>query len=115
MIYMTEREIKFTLGMNINRRRNDMGLSKEKLAEKLDVSKNTISDLENGEKFIRAKNLSRLAMALEIDVYELFKPDTVLPDKPVDIIAKFSGEVQEIIEKMGDTYIEEMKRINSAN
>ena len=110
MTLMTEQDLKKALGKNVSRRRGDTGLSQEELAEKVGVSKNTISDIEGGNKFARAKTLINLAKAFDTEVYELLKPDTVLPDKPADILAKYSGEVRECVERIGNSYIEDMKR-----
>ena len=105
-----EQELKNTLGYNIKIRRDQKNWSQEELAEKADVSKNTISDIETGQKFARAKTLVRLAVALGTDVYELLKPPNVLPDKAADILAKYGEEVKEAVEKIGIRYMERGKK-----
>lgn len=40
---------KAAAGVQIRRRRSDMGLTQEQLAEKLDLTQRTITDLERGE------------------------------------------------------------------
>jgi len=75
-----------------------------------DVSKNTISDIETGQKFARANTLVKLAKAFETEVYELLKPDNVPPDKTSDAIAKYSEEVRDAVNKIQSSYIENMKR-----
>ena len=102
-------ELKNTLGQNIKTRRNRNGWSQEELSDKADVSKNTISDIENGQKFARANTLVKLANALKTEVYELVKPESVLPDKNADIIAKYSEEVREAVEKIGNFYMGNQK------
>jgi len=106
---MTEQDLKDIFGRNVSFRRELKGWSQEKLAEKADVSKNTISDIETGQKFVRAKTLVRLAKVLETEVYEFLKPDDVLPDKSSEIIAMYSEEVKETVEKIGLSYIDKMK------
>ena len=107
---MTERDLKNIFGKHVSSRRERKGWSKEKLAEKADVSKNTISDIETGQKFARAKTLVRLAKVLETDVYELLKPFNVLPDKSADIFAKFHEEVRESVERIGNSYLGKMEQ-----
>ena len=87
-----------------------MGWNQETLAEKAGVSKNTISDIETGQKFARANTLVRLAEVLQTEVYELLKPDNVMPDKSADILAKYGEEVKEAVEKIGNLYIEKMNK-----
>ena len=106
---MTEQELKRIFGKNISIRRERKGWNQETLAEKADVSKNTISDIETGQKFARARTMVRLAKVLKTEVYELFKQEGVLPDKSADIIAKYSEEVREKIEEIESYYIENIK------
>jgi len=86
-----------------------MGLTQQQLADIVDVSKNTISDIETGDKFAHAKTLVNLARALETQVYELLKPEYVYPDKAADIIARYSEEVREAVGELEKTYMENIK------
>ena len=104
-----EQELKNVFGENIKNRRKRMGLTQEQLAEKAGVSKNTISDIETGEKFVYADTLVLLAQALETEVYELLKPKDIFPDKAADILTKYGEEVREAVEKIGERYLENVK------
>ena len=104
-----EQDLKKTFGQNVKSRRESRGWSQELLAEKAQVSKNTISDIETGQKFARAKTLVRLAAVFETAAYELLKPEGILPDKPLDIIVKYQEEIKETVEKIGNFYIENLK------
>ena len=106
----TEQELKNILGRNVYKLRDRMGWNQETLAEKVCVSKNTISDIETGQKFARAKTLVGLAEALQTEVYELLKPDNIMPDKSADVLTKYSEEVKEAVEKIGNLYIEKMNQ-----
>ena len=101
----TEQELKNTLGHNVKIRRESRCLNQEQLAEKTKVSKNTISDIETGQKFARAGTLVRLAKVLETEVYELLKPADIVPDKASDIITKYSDEVRDAVERIGNRYL----------
>jgi len=105
----TEEELKKVFGHNIFTFRERKGWSQELLAEKAGISKNTVSDVESGHKFVRADTLVGLAMALETKVYELFKTSDVLPDKPIDILEKYGEEVREALVEIGNAYIKKMK------
>ena len=101
----TEQDLKNTFGLNVKIRRESRGWSQEVLAEKAKVSKNTISDIETGQKFARAKTLICLAEALETTVYELLKPDDVKPDNNTDIIAKYGEQIKKAVDRIGNFYI----------
>ena len=104
-----DQELKNIFGQNVKIRRKRMGLSQELLAEKVNLSRNTISDIETGQKFATAETLVLLAQALETEAYELLKPKNVLPDKAVDILTKYGEEVREAVEKIGERYLENVK------
>ena len=59
------------LGENINNLRKKKGLSQEILAEKINVSRQTISNWELGETFPNTEQLVRLAKVLEVDMDKL--------------------------------------------
>ena len=105
----TEQELKELLGQNIKKRRVQRKWSQEKLAENTNLTRNTISDIEAGQDFAGAKTLISLAIALETEVYELFKPEGVLPDKPSDILSKFSEEIRQKVDEIGNLYIAKTK------
>jgi len=69
-----EANLRSILSQNIKRFRKMKGLSQEKLAEKMDISTNYLSDVERGRSWISPFSLVKLANALEIEVYELFRP-----------------------------------------
>jgi transcriptional regulator with XRE-family HTH domain len=106
----TEQELRAILGWNVSIRRISRNWTQEELAEKAGVSKNTISDIEKGDKFARPKTLVQLAIAFETEVYELLKPKDVSPDKIVDAIAKYSGEVREAVEDIERSYFGKKKQ-----
>ena len=50
------------------------GLSQEKLADKADISRQMMNDIEGRRRWLTKKTLVKLANALEVDVYNLFLP-----------------------------------------
>lgn len=66
------------MGCKIKERRELLKMSQEELAEKSEVSRATISSLENNsERNTSTKILKRIASALETTVGELFFADDV--------------------------------------
>jgi transcriptional regulator with XRE-family HTH domain len=71
---MNGQAVKDTFGKNIKFLRFRRELSQADLAEKADISVIFLSNIERGVKFPKPEIMARLACALEIEVYELFKP-----------------------------------------
>ncbi|WP_461253228.1 helix-turn-helix domain-containing protein [Treponema sp. R8-4-B8] len=73
--YMTD--IRLILAENMKKYRKILGLSQEKLAEKMNTAPNYIAMIEVGKKFPSAGMLERIALALNVDTPELFTTNTV--------------------------------------
>jgi len=71
---MQEQEVRSLLAENIKKYRSKRGWSQLYLAEQLDISANFLSEIETAKGWVSPLTLSKLANALEIEVFELFKP-----------------------------------------
>jgi len=60
------------LGRRIQELRKDANLSQEKLAEKLGIAVNTLSNIERGRAFMTAQTLENIVNILKIKPQELF-------------------------------------------
>jgi transcriptional regulator with XRE-family HTH domain len=65
------RKIYRTLGAKIRAKREKLCLSQEDLAEKADLTRNYIGDIERAEKKVRLDTLAKIAKALKCRVREL--------------------------------------------
>ena len=74
MSIMNEAGLRNLFSQNIKRQRQMKGWSQEKLAEKMEISTNYLSEIETGKGWVSPFSLVKLANALEIEVFELFKP-----------------------------------------
>ena len=54
------------MGKRIQERRKTLRLTQEELAERADITKQTVSRIENGQRDIGARNLFKVAKALDI-------------------------------------------------
>ena len=61
------------LGENIRTHRRNMGWSQEKLAEKSDLHRNYIGDIERGEENVSVDALVRIAAALKVTLSALVR------------------------------------------
>jgi len=67
-------EIRLILAQNIKKWREILGLSQEKLAESANLSVQTINTLEGCRMWVSDKSITRLARALNVEVFQLFVP-----------------------------------------
>lgn len=74
--YKRQRQDKYRIRKNfgsaIRERRRRLGFSQEELAERADLHRTYITEVENGQRNISLDNISKLAHALEVSVSELF-------------------------------------------
>ena len=94
---MTEAEIRDILGSNLKRYRNYRKFSQADLAEKLDISIPFLSDVKNGRKWISPITLVKFASALEIEPYELFKPENSVSPEIATALTNWSNDIVEAV------------------
>jgi len=70
-------DLRKVLAFNMKQHRKKLGLSQAKLAELIEVSDNYIALIEVGRRFPSITTLEQLAVALEIDIIELFSIKTI--------------------------------------
>lgn len=70
MIYRYD-DINKKMGLKVKLERIRMGISQEKLAEKANLSKNSVGAIERGESSPTIETLDRLAKAFNIQLHEL--------------------------------------------
>jgi transcriptional regulator with XRE-family HTH domain len=107
---MLGNELRAVLSQNIKNYRAYRSLSQADLAEKAGISITFLSNIERGNKWPYPETLASIAQALEIEVYELFKPDSAIDDaakvKINSLINDISVSVQDSIKK---TYLRYLK------
>jgi len=65
--------IKQRFGKAIRRRRRELDLSQEELAERAELHRTYISDIERGDRNPSLENIEKLAKALDISIASLFE------------------------------------------
>ena len=103
-------EIRSVLAKNIKMFRGRRNWSQANLAEKSGLSVVYISDIERGNKWPYLDSLIKLANALEIEIYELLKPEKTLLSGDSSIFRKYSAEVNAILDKSIETMEENISR-----
>ena len=94
------------LGDNIQKLRKDLKLSQEQLAEKIDVTRQTISNWELGETSPNPEQLKLLSKALNVSIDELLNNDvkSVIIDK-VSNTEKLAGIIIKILKVLGILFV----------
>jgi transcriptional regulator with XRE-family HTH domain len=105
---MTENELKYLFGRNIRNFRTAKGWSQEHLAEKADVSLNTINEIENGKKFVRLNTLILFSEIFDVDVYKFFIPENAADYGSLEMVEKFTEGVKEVVLNFTKNYIDNM-------
>lgn len=67
--------LKDIFGQNLKYYRYQKGYSQEKLAEIVDLNSRYVSDIENGKYSVSFDKIEKIAKALSIEPYLLFKKD----------------------------------------
>ena len=68
----SQSDIKRRFGKAIRRRRRELDLSQEELAERAELHRTYVSDIERGDRNPSLENIEKLAKALNIRVSDLF-------------------------------------------
>jgi transcriptional regulator with XRE-family HTH domain len=90
---MTEIELRTVVRTNIKRYRSYRKWTQADLADKINISINFLSDIENGKKWISPATMVKCASALNIEPYELFKQPDSLPPSVATLFVKYNDEV----------------------
>jgi transcriptional regulator with XRE-family HTH domain len=93
---MDGRAIKAILGKNIKFLRSQRSFTQAELAEKADISIIFLSSIERGTKYPKPEVLGRIAIALEVEVFELFKGELV-PSDSKELINRLSVDITQRI------------------
>ena len=78
---------------NIRALRKKKGFSQERLADKADISRQMMNDIEGRRRWLTKRTLVKLANALEVDVHELFIPSAQENEKTKGIYDTITQEV----------------------
>lgn len=112
---MDETRLRALLSQNIKRYRQRKGWSQAKLAEKMEISTNYLSDIETKRGWLSPFSLVKLANALGIEVYMLFQPQEATSDDVLSTVNKcledFSTSLRISFDK---AILDSMKKIQKA-
>gem|GEM_PF-525204 len=94
------------LSQNIKRFRKRLGFSQLDLSLELEISTAFLSDIETCQKWVSPKTLAKIAKALKIEIYELFKPDEA--DRGTEIDQDVSAKMVKYLNLVDDTLVKQI-------
>mgnify|MGYP003522810088 FL=1 len=112
---MTKKIDNTTIGGRIKKRRNDLGLSQENLAEKLFTSKQMVSSYENNKTELKIQVVKELAVALGTTTSFLIDGNEAVTykEETVELVALFNSISKEEVRKIAIEQLRLLTRINS--
>ena len=101
---MSDTQLLKEIGSRIQKRRKELSLTQEQLAERMDVSVQMISNLELGKKAIRPDNLVRICKILGTDTDYILNGTITISraDRITKKIMGLSDQNRELVENLID-------------
>ena len=81
---MESGQLREILSINIKKERKKLGFTQERLAEAANLSAQTINDIEGCRMWVSDKTITKLALVLHVEVYQLFIPEQSLAAPPTE-------------------------------
>jgi len=107
--------IRQILAQNVKKRRESLGMTQEQLAETAKLSLQTINTLEGCRMWISDKSITRIAKALNIEIFQLFMPNRInikeLDARQIAVLLEFWQKTKLIVEKMNLQIDNEFKEV----
>jgi transcriptional regulator with XRE-family HTH domain len=94
---MDGKEVCILMGQAVKRLRCQNEWTQERLAEKLEISANFLSNIENGKAWVSPTTISKLAFVFKVAPHELFMPEHDLSPTTQDVFLRYTDEVEESI------------------
>jgi transcriptional regulator with XRE-family HTH domain len=93
--------LKQTIGIQVRTARNRQDLTQEQLAEKIDMTVETVSNIERGRTLPEMETLDRLSRSLEIPLREFFGDEREFKDASHNRV-KTEMKIREIARHLSD-------------
>ena len=103
-------DIKKRLGENVKRIRKEQRLTQFQLAEKAELSEETIKKIELSRCWTSDKNLAKLTKALEVDIHSLFLPVSTSFDSDSKDSVIIKNAIAENIKHYVDSVLKEITK-----
>ena len=105
---MISDDIQKRLAENVKRIRKSKKLTQFQLAERADVSEETIKNIELCRCWTSDKNLAKITEALEVDIHRLFLPISTSLDEDSENINQIKNSIAENLRNYIETKLREI-------
>ena len=113
-----EQTLKDALSGNIKRYRHRRNWSQFTLAAKINISTNFLADIEAGNTWVSAQTLAKIAKALEIEAFELLKPQIEGENIQIQqknnatksILSQFSNDLTVVLQESLEKALDHVKK-----
>jgi transcriptional regulator with XRE-family HTH domain len=99
-------EVQKILSGNVKNQRNKLKISQERLAETAGLSVQTINDIEGCRKWVSARTITKLSVALNVECYQLLIPNFFSQNKKEITPTQNLMKLKEKMHKGVDTLID---------
>lgn len=107
---MTSDDIQKRLGENVKRIRKEQNLTQFQLAEKAELSEETVKNIELSRCWTSDKNLAKITKALGVDIHSLFLPVESSFDKDSEDSATIKEAIAQNLRGYVDTVLGEITK-----
>lgn len=109
-INMISNDIQNRLGENVKRIRKERKLTQFELAEKAELSEETVKNIELSRCWTSDKNLAKITKALDVDVHTLFLPISSSFKEESKNIKVIKKAITKNLKEYIDTILDEIER-----
>jgi transcriptional regulator with XRE-family HTH domain len=109
---MNEKYVQELISSNIKRLRALHNISQLALSQITGLTHNFINDLENCKKGMSAKTLAKLSVALNVEPYQFFLPDTMHNTEVMIYVKDFNDSLQKMVNDLTQQYSNLEKKVN---
>jgi len=93
------------ISSNMKRLRSLQNSSQLSLAISTGLTHNFINDIENCKKGVSAKTLAKLSIALNVEPYQFFLPDSLSNNDMMIYVKDFNDSLQKVVADLTQQYI----------
>lgn len=102
---MTQNDLREILSQNIKAKRKELGFTQEKLAEAVELSAQTINDIEGCRTWVSDKTLIKISEVLQTSPAELLIPQNTESSMKIKNMYNIKSELKkEVISQINDIF-----------
>ncbi|GBU27623.1 hypothetical protein R84B8_01158 [Treponema sp. R8-4-B8] len=93
------------MSSNLKRLRSIQNMSQLNLALTTGLTHNFINDIENCKKGVSAKTLAKLSIALNVEPYQFFLPNSIANNEVMSYVKDFNDSLNKVVSDLTQQYL----------